>query len=132
ATSCQSAQSRSSKTATAPPPSTDESRGMLVALTLKQRCCPNAVARKVPRDLNEDARDVARAIAGTPDYERSRHRRKKVEMLFAHLKRILRMARLRLRGPCGARDEFLLAATAQNLRRLAKLRPSRLPAAMTA
>jgi hypothetical protein len=79
--------------------------------------------RKVPRDLNEDARDVARAIAVTPEYEQSRHRRKKVEMLFAHLKRILRMARLRLRGPCGARDEFLLAATAQNLRRLAKLRP---------
>lgn len=99
---------------------------------LKQRCCPNAVARKVPRDLNEDARDVARAIAGTPDYERSRHRRKKVEMLFAHLKRILRMARLRLRGPCGARDEFLLAATAQNLRRLAKLRPSRFPSAAMA
>ncbi len=56
-------------------------------------------------------------------YERSRHRRKKVEMLFAHLKRILRLGRLRLRGPCGARDEFLLAATAQNLRKLAKLRP---------
>ena len=74
-------------------------------------------------------RDVARAIAETPDYERSRHRRKKVEMLFAHLKRILKMARLRLRGPCGARDEFLLAATAQNLRRLAQLRPSRLPTA---
>ncbi|NNH32012.1 transposase, partial [Rhizobium sp. SEMIA 4085] len=94
---------------------------------IKQRCCPNAVARKVPRDLNEDARDVARAIAATPEYEQSRHRRKKVEMLFAHLKRILRMARLRLRGPCGARDEFLLAATAQNLRRLAKLRPQRSP-----
>ena len=73
------------------------------------------------------ARDVARAIATTPEYELSRHRRKKVEMLFAHLKRILRMARLRLRGPCGARDEFLLAATAQNLRRLAKLRPLRPP-----
>ncbi|WP_284201091.1 transposase, partial [Sinorhizobium fredii] len=102
------------------------------ACDLKQRCCPNAVARKVPRDLNEDARDVARAIAGTPDYECSRHRRKKVEMLFAHLKRILRMARLRLRGPCGARDEFLLAATAQNLRRLAKLRPPRLPTAAMA
>jgi hypothetical protein len=83
--------------------------------------------RKVPRDLNEDARDVARAIAATPEYEQSRHRRKKVEMLFAHLKRILRMARLRLRGPCGARDEFLLAATAQNLRRVAKLRPQRSP-----
>jgi hypothetical protein len=42
-------------------------------------------------------------------------------MLFAHLKRILRLDRLRLRGPCGARDEFLLAATDQNLRKLAKL-----------
>lgn len=90
---------------------------------LKPRCCPNMTFRKIPRDLNEDARDVARAIAGTPEYERSRHRRKKVEMLFAHLKRILRLGRLRLRGPSGARDEFLLAATAQNLRRLAKLRP---------
>ncbi|MBK8086461.1 MAG: transposase [Devosia sp.] len=90
---------------------------------LKPRCCPNTPARKIPRDLDEDARDVARALAGTPAYERSRHRRKKVEMLFAHLKRILRLGRLRLRGPCGARDEFLLAATAQNLRKLAKLRP---------
>ena len=42
-------------------------------------------------------------------------------MLFAHLKRILKLNRLRLRGPCGARDEFLLAAIAQNLRKLAKL-----------
>lgn len=90
---------------------------------LKPRCCPNTPARKIPRDLDEDARDVARALANTPAYERSRHRRKKVEMLFAHLKRILRLGRLRLRGPCGARDEFLLAATAQNLRKLAKLRP---------
>jgi hypothetical protein len=49
--------------------------------------------------------------------------RKKVEMLFAHLKRILRLDRLRLRGPNGAHDEFLLAATAQNLRKLAKLIP---------
>lgn len=90
---------------------------------LKARCSPNTPARKIPRDLDEDARDVARALAGTPAYERSRHRRKKVEMLFAHLKRILRLGRLRLRGPSGARDEFLLAATAQNLRKLAKLRP---------
>jgi len=91
---------------------------------LKPRCCPNTPARKIPRDLDEDARDVARALANTPAYERSRHRRKKVEMLFAHLKRILRLGRLRLRGPCGASDEFLLAATAQNLRKLAKLRPT--------
>jgi hypothetical protein len=43
---------------------------------------------------------------------------------FAHLKRILRLDRLRLRGPNGARDEFLLAATAQNLRKMAKLIPT--------
>ena len=92
------------------------------ACALKAKCCPNTPERKVPRDLDEDARDVARALADTSAYERSRHRRKKVEMLFAHLKRILRLGRLRLRGPSGARDEFLLAATAQNLRKLAKLR----------
>ena len=91
---------------------------------LKARCCPNAVAHKIPRDLNENARDVARALASTPEYEAACRRRKKVEMLFAHLKRILRVGRLRLRGPCGAKDEFLLAATAQNLRRLARLRPA--------
>ena len=56
-------------------------------------------------------------------YVTSRRERKKIEMLFAHLKRILRLDRLRLRGPSGAQDEFLLAATAQNLRKLAKLIP---------
>jgi hypothetical protein len=49
--------------------------------------------------------------------------RSKSKMLFAHLKRILKLDRLRLRGPNGARDEFHLAATAQNLRKLAKLSP---------
>jgi hypothetical protein len=78
--------------------------------------------RKVPRDLDEDARDFARTLASTPALEQSRHPRKKIEMIFAHLKRILKLGRLRLRGPVGARDEFLLASTAQNLRKLAKLR----------
>jgi uncharacterized protein with von Willebrand factor type A (vWA) domain len=58
----------------------------------------------------------------------SRRQRKKVEILFAHLKRILRLDRLRLRGRTGARDEFLLAATVQNLRTLAKLIPAPTPA----
>jgi hypothetical protein len=88
---------------------------------LKEQCCPNTPARKIPRSIYEHAREVARALAGTPAYERSRQGRKRIEMLFAHLKRILKMGRLRLRGPCGAQDEFLLAATAQNLRKLAKL-----------
>lgn len=64
---------------------------------------------------------------GTAAFEQSRRDRKRVEMLFAHLKRILKLGRLRLRGPCGAQDEFLLAATAQNLRKLARLRPEPLP-----
>jgi len=59
----------------------------------------------VPRSVHEAARDVARGLAGTPDYLQSRRERKKVEMLFAHLKRILRLNRLRLRGPSGAKDE---------------------------
>ena len=66
---------------------------------------------------------MAKAIAKTDEYAISCKLRKKVEMLFAHLKRILGLRRLRLRGPYGARDEFLLAATAQNLRKLAKLFP---------
>ncbi len=64
---------------------------------------------------------MARAIAKTDAYKQSRKDRKKVEMLFAHLKRILKLDRLRLRGLSGANDEFLLVATAQNLRRMAKL-----------
>ena len=74
--------------------------------------------------IHDAARDHARGIAQTEAYLVSRRERKKVEMLFAHLKRILKLDRLRLRGPCGAHDEFLLAATAQNLRKLAKLIPA--------
>jgi hypothetical protein len=82
------------------------------------------------RSIHEGARDMARDIAKTDAWLTSRRERKKVEMLFAHLKRILKLDRLRLRGPQGARDEFLLAATAQNLRKLAKLIP--MPAPVTA
>ena len=88
---------------------------------LKAQCCPKAPFRRLQRSIYEEARDVARALAKTEAFERSRHDRKRIEMLFAHLKRILRLGRLRLRGPCGAQFEFTLAAIAQNLRRLAKL-----------
>ena len=90
----------------------------------KQQCCPNAEARTITREEHEDARQVARDIAKTKQYEISMKLRKKVEMLFAHLKRILGLRRLRLRGPNGANDEFLLAATAQNLRKLSKVFPA--------
>jgi hypothetical protein len=88
---------------------------------LKPQCCRKEPARKIPRDIHEHARDVARSFAGTEGFERSRHERKKIEMRFAHLKRILKLGRLRLLGPQGAQDEFVLAAIAQNLRRLASL-----------
>jgi IS5 family transposase len=76
--------------------------------------------RQIPRDVHEDASDVARALAKTEAYEQSRRERKKVEMRFAHMKRIFKLDRLRLRGLSGAKDEVLLTATAQNLRRLVK------------
>jgi len=79
------------------------------------------------RSIHEGARDLARDLSQTDAYVTSRRERKKVEMLFAHLKRILKLDRLRLRGPNGAKDEFHLAATAQNLRKLAKLIPIQPP-----
>jgi transposase len=90
--------------------------------------CPNAPARRVKRSVHEAARDVARAVAKTPAYRSSRRQRKQVEMLFAHMKRVLKMDRLRLRGLSGAQDEFLLTATAQNLRRMANYQGTDPPA----
>ncbi len=116
-------------------------------------CCPKADARKITREEYEDARQVARDIAATKQYAILMRLRKKVEMLFAHLKRILGLGRLRLRGPsrdhgyamnlpgsaCGANEvrfglarphwgqapgSLLLAAIAQNLRKLAKTFPA--------
>jgi Transposase DDE domain len=86
---------------------------------LKSKCCPNAPERKVPRDVNEGARDQARALMATPEFAKSRDERKKVEMRFAHLKTHHRFERMRLRGLTGARDEFHLAAIVQNLKTLA-------------
>ena len=110
---------------------TSEGRAKYRALKLtcqacpsKAKCCPNADARSITREEHEDARQVARDIASTEQYAVSMKLRKKVEMLFAHLKRILGLGRLRLRGPCGANDEFLLAATAPNARKLAKIVPA--------
>ncbi len=89
-------------------------------------------ARLLTRQLRASgmtpAATVRRDLSLTDAYLTSRRERKKVEMLFAHLKRILRLDRLRLRGPNGAKDEFLLAATAQNLRKMAKLIPMPAPA----
>lgn len=89
----------------------------------KAKCCPKSDVRSINREKYEIVRDFARACTASRFNEVAQRRRKKVEMLFAHLKRILGLGRLRLRGPLGSKDEFTLAATAQNLRKLAKLRP---------
>ncbi|AXI51383.1 MULTISPECIES: IS1182 family transposase [unclassified Sulfitobacter] len=89
----------------------------------KERCCPKVDARSVTRERFEEVREFARQCTASEFNPKAQARRKKVEMLFAHLKRILGLGRLRLRGPCGVQDEFTLAATAQNLRKMAKLKP---------
>jgi len=91
-----------------------------------------AISASTPKRIAVDKRAIAgaRAIAKTEAYAVSCRQRKKVEMLFACLKRILGLDRLRLRGPSGAKDEFPLSATAQNLLKLAKLIP--LPAPILA
>ena len=99
------------------------SRSDCATCPMKGRCCPRRPVRKIVRSIHEAARDVARRVRTTVQYQRSRYQRKKVEILFAHLKRILKLDRLRLRGLSGASDEFTLAAAVQNLRRLAKLIP---------
>jgi Transposase DDE domain len=91
---------------------------------LKPRCCGKEPGRKVPRSIHEGARDLARDTALD---------RRLLQLAAAAEESrgaVLRLDRLRLRGPCGARDEFLLTATAQNLRKLAKLitPPTPLPA----
>ena len=86
---------------------------------LKARCCPKQLARKIPRDVHEEARDVARQLMGTKAFLRSRDERKRVEMRFAHLKIHHGFERMRIRGLSGARDEFHLAAIVQNLKTLA-------------
>ncbi len=86
---------------------------------MKAQCCPNSPLRRVQRDVNEAARDHTRALMETEAYAASNGERKKIERLFGEARQILSMVRLRLRGLTGARDEFLLTATVQNLKRLA-------------
>lgn len=87
---------------------------------LKSKCCPDPSPHKIlTRDIDEEARDYARSLKDTPEFNKSRDQRKRVEMRFAHLKTHHRFERMRLRGLSGARDEFHLAAIVQNLKTLA-------------
>jgi transposase len=83
--------------------------------------CTTGRERRISRDVNQEARDYTQSLMETDAYWVSGTERKKIERLFGEVKHILGLTRLRLRGLTGARDEFLLAATIQNLKRLAKL-----------
>jgi hypothetical protein len=71
------------------------------------------------RHRNGPARSV-RALAGTPDYKRSQRERYKVEALFAELKQQIKLRKARLRRLWNVAEQFYLAATAQNLKRLVR------------
>jgi len=90
-----------------------------LAHRLRTQCCPNQKSRRITRDLDEDARDVARRKMKTKAFLKSRDERKRVEMHFGHLKTHHGFERMRLRGITGARDEFHLAAIMQNLKTMA-------------
>jgi transposase len=90
--------------------------------SLRQQCTRGA-KRTLSVPFDEAVRQEVRALQNTPAFQQSRRARKKVEMLFAHMKQHFGFSRLKLRGLAGAAEEFLLMATVQNLRRLLKLRP---------
>jgi len=98
------------RTSLKPTPSSSDPDKPTRDISNESQCFPNTEVYKIAHSVHEAARDVARRIAMTPEYVRSRHEHKKVEILFAHLKRILQLDRLRLRGMRGATDEFTLAA----------------------
>ena len=80
--------------------------------------CTTGRERRVSTDVNQEARDYTQALMETDAYRQSNIDRKQIERLFGEAKSQLSMTRLRLRGLSGARDEFLLTATVQNLKRL--------------
>jgi hypothetical protein len=92
------------------------------ACALKPKCCPNVPARKIARSVHEAARDKARVIAKTEAYAVSRRERKKVEMLFAHLKRILRRS-IAPPWPKWSQRRVPTSRHSPKLRKLAKLIP---------
>jgi hypothetical protein len=85
----------------------------------KERCTPGA-NRRLCVHWHEAAREAVRSLAGTPAYERSRRARYRIEALFAELKQHMRLDRVRLRRLWNVAEQFLLAATARNLKRLVK------------
>jgi transposase len=92
-----------------------------------RRQCTRGPKRTLSVPFDEAVRQDVIALQNTEAFQNSRRLRKKVEILFAHMKQHFRFTRLKLRGLAGAAEEFLLVATIQNLRRLIRLRPPDIP-----
>jgi len=93
----------------------------------QKKLCTSAPSRKLFVHWHEPARQAVRALVGTPAYEHSRRARYKIEALFAELKQRMRLGRVRLRRLWNVGEQFLLAATAQNLKRLVRFLVQRPP-----
>ncbi len=70
--------------------------------------------------MHEPARQRARELGNTPEFAKAQRQRKKVEALFAELKNQIGLRRLRLRRLRFVREQFFLAAVAQNIKRLVR------------
>jgi hypothetical protein len=70
--------------------------------------------------MHEPVRQRARELANTPEFAKAQRQRKKVEALFAELKNQIGLRRLRLRRLKFVREQFFLAAAAQNIKRLVR------------
>src|SRR5262252_8599622 len=82
--------------------------------------CTSGAFRFLAIHMDEAARQHARQLAHTPEFAKAQRQRKKVEALFAELKNQIGLRRLRLRRLKFVREQFFLAATAQNLKRLVR------------
>jgi len=102
------------------------------ACSLKAQCTTGRY-KYLAIHIHESARQRARELANTPEFSTAQRQRKKVEALFAELKNQIGLLRLRLRRMKFVREQFFLAAAAQNIKRLVRfLSPPTAPLAVTA
>jgi hypothetical protein len=82
--------------------------------------CTTSPLKYLAIHMHEPARQHARDLANTPGFANAQRQRKKVEALFAELKNQIGLRRLRLRRMKFVREQFFLAAAAQNIKRLVR------------
>ncbi|MBV8812414.1 MAG: transposase [Acidobacteriaceae bacterium] len=84
----------------------------------KPACTPSVTRRTLRVNWYEDVREQVRKLSQTPAFAIARRARNKIETLFSELRKQVRLRKVRLRGLRNAKEQFILAATAQNVKRL--------------